>query len=201
MIDSEDSRIDYYVKFCQSIGVSLSFSSFVSGNSIPSQSVVLVCIIPFYSCDEDLSPIKESFVFEDFDSFGRFLMNYCRENNLEFKPYKKDGRGGKRLGTGGKREGAGHPKGVPSPGSGRSSGFGKYGEEGGKMAWIPAKSSPQNIEDYRTLDSRLSHILQTYRSLALQSQDLSVTGRPTRDWTKAMALLNDLQSELDNLAV
>jgi hypothetical protein len=68
------------------------------------------------------------------------------------------------------------------------------------MAWIPAKSSPQNIEDYRTIDSRLSHILQTYRSLALQSQELSVSGKPTRDWTKAMALLNDLQSELDNLA-
>jgi len=201
MIDSEDSRIDYYFKFCQSIGVSISFSSLISGNSIPSQSVVLVCTIPLCSFDEDLSPIEESFVFEDFDSFGKFLMDYCRENNLDFKPYKKDGRGGKRPNTGGRREGAGHPKGVPSPGSGRSSGFGKYGQEGGKMAWIPAKSSPQNIEDYRTIDSRLSHILQTYRSLALQSQELSVSGKPTRDWTKAMALLNDLQSELDNLAV
>jgi hypothetical protein len=198
MIDSEDSRIDYYFKFCQSIGVSLSFSSLIPGNSISSQSVALVCTI--YSCDEDFSPIEGPFLFDDFDSFGKFLMDYCKQNNLEFKPYKKDGRGGKRPNTGGRREGAGHPKGVPSPGSGRSSGFGRYGEEGGKMAWIPAKSSPQNIEDYRTIDSRLSHILQSYRSLALQSQDLSVTGKPTRDWTKAMALINDLQSELDNLA-
>jgi hypothetical protein len=195
MIDSEDSRFDYYVKFCQSIGVFLSFSSSTSGNSI------IVCTIPLYSCDEDLSPIEESFVFEDFDSFGKFLMDYCRENNLDFRPYKKDGRGGKRPNTGGRREGAGHPKGVPSPGSGRSSGFGKYGEEGGKLAWIPAKSSPQDIEDFRTIDFRLSHILQSYRSLALQSQDLSITGKPTRDWTKAIALINDLQSELDNLAV
>jgi hypothetical protein len=198
MIDSEDSRIDYYVKFCQSIGVSLSFSSLISSNSIPSQSVVVVCTI--YSCDEDLSPIVESFVFEDFDLFGKFLMDYCKENNLDFKPYKKDGRGGKRPNTGGRREGAGHPKGVPSPGSGRFSGFGKYGEEGGKMAWIPAKSSSQDIEDYRSLDSRISHILDTYRSLVLQSQELSSAKKPTRDWTKAISLINDLQFELDNLA-
>jgi hypothetical protein len=176
-----DARARYYFDFASSIGLPVTVAS----------SGLIFCTV--HDVGSDLS-------FNNIHAFGNFLMDYCKQNNLEFKPYKKDGRGGKRPNTGGRREGAGHPKGVPSPGSGRSSGYGKYGHEGGKMAWIPAKSSPQNIEDYRSIDSRLSHILQSYRSLALQSQEFSITGKPTRNWTKAIALINDLQSELDNLA-
>ena len=174
-----DARSRYYLDFASSIGLPV---------TVASSGLILWTLY------------ESEFSFDNLDEFGNTLMYYCKENDLDFKPYKKDGRGGKRPNTGGSREGAGHPKGVPSPGSGRSSGFGKYGEEGGKMAWIPATASPQNIEDYRDIDSRISHILDTYRSLAFQSQELSVTRKPTRDWTKAMALINDLQSELDNLS-
>jgi hypothetical protein len=177
-----DARARYYFDFASSIGLS----------PVVTSSGMILCT--FHDVGFDLP-------FNNIEAFGAFLIDYCKRNNLEFKPYKKDGRGGRRPNTGGRREGSGHPRGVPSPGSGRSPGFGRYGEEGGRMAWIPAKSSPQNIEDYRSIDSRLSHILRTYRSLALQSQQSSITGKPTRDWTKAIALMNDLQSELDNLAV
>jgi hypothetical protein len=181
-----DARAEYYFDFASSVGLYVAIT--------PSGLILCAFTDLIHSCDD----IDASF--NNIDAFGVFLVDYCKQNNLEFKPYIKDGRGGKRPNTGGRREGAGHPKGVPSPGSGRSPGFGKYGEEGGKLAWIPAKSSPQDIEDYRSIDSRLSHILQSYRSLALQSQESSITQKPTRDWTKAIQLINDLQFELDNLA-
>lgn len=173
-----DSRTQYYLKFATSINIRCQ------------QGILADSIIVYLPDDSQLD-------FDSLQDFGTFLKQYCFSNNFEFKPYKPGrGRGGARINSGGKRQGSGHPLGKPSPGSGRKPGWGRYGDEGGRLAWIPAQMSIDDIERYRSMDDELIFALNKYEQLANQSKMDSKTGKPTRDWTQALRLIDELRNEL-----
>ncbi len=177
-----DSRTKYYFDFASSLG-------FLFQQSIDNSIILYV--------HNAFSSEIESVHFSDIEAFGRHLKTYCQNNGLEFKPYKPGrGRGGSRINSGGKREGSGHPKGKSSPGSGRKPGFGRYGAEGGKLAWIPAKMTLQDIDRHRSMEDALSNLIQNYQQLADKSKSDSITNKPTRDWTKALELIDELNQEI-----
>lgn len=177
-----DSRTQYYLTFATSINIRCQ------------QGIIEGSIIAWYDEGEHLS---DELDFADVEEFGKFLIKYCNENQIQFKPYKPGrGRGGSRINSGGKREGSGHPKGILSPGSGRKPGFGRYGEEGGKLAWIPSQMSIEDIEKAREIEDDLSDCLRRYKDLALQSSQGSKTSKPTRDWTQALRLIDELNQEI-----
>ncbi len=122
--------------------------------------------------------------------FHDFIECHPEYENGSLKLEKREepkGRGGKRPNTGGKREGSGRPLGS-----------GKWGDERTTIARIPVKAA-QNIEELLESQDQLDNILRAWKAQCKNAKQDSMTGKIPRTYDKVLALIQELEEEVNKL--